>query len=297
MPLEMPDSISSDRLELYFDVKGPIELTDLTLAFRGLAREYRRHLVGAVRQRGGKIRDGEIKLYITKVRSGSIIAELAGASQILGAIVSAMDYTVIFRDFVTVVETQITAFRAIGQTGKVDPVKLGISKAQCESYADFLKVVAESRDGKLSLAAAEHADTTEDRTVFARFEFSADDALEARRGALITLAALEYAGDADYKQVLLYFHQTNVDDPKDSGRTGDRGIIKAISDRDLPVYFASEIDRERIKALWDDPKFNMFKASYRVDVNVEVDRNDKPRFYRVTHLHEILPDDGPEGPE
>ncbi|WP_135211457.1 hypothetical protein [Vitreimonas flagellata] len=292
--MDAVDALGPERLELYFDVKGPIELTDLTQAFRGLAREYRRHLVNVVRQRGGKIRDGEIKLYITKVRSGSIIAELAGASQILGAIVSAMDYTIIFRDFVTLVEAQITAFRAVGASGKVDHTKLGISKAQCEAYADFLKVVAESREGNLSLTAAEHLDHSEDRTIVASFKFSADEALEARRGALITLSALEYAGDSDHKQVLMYFHQTNVDDPKDSGRTGDRAIIKAISDRDLPVYFASEIDRERIKSLWDDAKFNPFKASYRVDVNVEVDRNDKPRFYRVTHLHEILPDDSGE---
>lgn len=293
MVTEFKDAISPDRLELHFDVKGPIELTDLTQAFRGLAREYRRHLVTVVRQRGGRIRDGEIKLYITKVRSGSIIAELAGASQILGAIVSAMDYTVIFRDFVTLVETNITMFRAVGQSGKVDHTKIGVSKAQCEAYADFLKVVADAPDGKLLLSAAEHKDESQDRTLYARFEFTSDEALDARRGALIALSALEYAGDADHKQVLMYFYQTNVDDPKETGRTGDRAVIKAISDRDLPVYFASEIDRERVKALWDDPKFNPFKASYRVDVNVEVDRNDKPRFYRVTHLHEILPDDSP----
>lgn len=291
MPTELSDAISPDRLELHFDVKGPIELTDLTLAFRGLAREYRRHLVGAVRQRGGKIRDGEIKLYITKVQSGSIWAELAGASQILGAIISAMDYTVVFRDFVVLVESQITAFKVIGQSGKIDHTKIAVSKAQCESYADFLKVVSDSADGKLSLAAAEHSDNSPDRTLYARFEFAADDALEARRGALMTLAALEYAGDADHKQVLMYFHQTNVDDPKEAGRTGDRAVIKAVSDRDLPVYFASELDRDRIKSLWDDPHFNPFKASYRVDVNVETDRNERPRYYRVTHLHEIIPDD------
>ena len=39
-----------------------------------------------------------------------------------------------------------------------------------------------------------------------------------------------------------------------------------------------------------DPNQNPFKAAFRVDVNVETDRNHVPRLYRVVHIHEVIPD-------
>lgn len=48
-----------------------------------------------------------------------------------------------------------------------------------------------------------------------------------------------------------------------------------------------------------DPHQNPFKAAFRVDVNVETDRNRIPRFYRVVHIHEVIPEDQDDagGPE
>ena len=53
----------------------------------------------------------------------------------------------------------------------------------------------------------------------------------------------------------------------------------------------NSLDSDKIKSFIHDPDMNPFKASYRVDVNVEVDKNDVPRFFRVMRLHEIIPSD------
>lgn len=74
-------------------------------------------------------------------------------------------------------------------------------------------------------------------------------------------------------------------------RADEKAIIASILGKPLPVHFASEIDQAKVNDLKSDPAFNPFKAAYRVDVNVEMDRKKAPRFYRVINLHEIMPDD------
>ena len=58
------------------DVRQPVELITLTLALQSLARDYRRFMNDDARTRGVKIADEDVKLYVTKVESGSILAEL-----------------------------------------------------------------------------------------------------------------------------------------------------------------------------------------------------------------------------
>lgn len=285
------DIVAPNRLELHFDIERPVELTDLTLAFNGLARDYRKFLVEHVRTNGGKIKGGEVKLYVTKIESNCILAELAGATPILGAIISMMDYKLIFMDYIAHVRRSVEYFGNIGKLGKVDPQKLDVTKAQCTNFSDFAKIVAENEDGKLGLKSLEYLDDTQERRIHVKAEFSASEILEARRGALIASKALEYRGDADHKEVLMYFHQTNLDDAKAKGVTGDKAVVASISDKPLPVHFISDLDRDRVRDLKDDEGTNPLKLELRVDVNVEKNRNDVPRFYRVLHVHEIIQDE------
>jgi len=285
------DVVAPNRLELHFDIERPVELTDLTLAFNGLARDYRKFLVEHVRTNGGKIKGGEVKLFVTKIETNCILAELAGATNILGSIISVMDYKLIFMDYIGHVRRSIEYFQNIGKVGKVDPQKLDVTKAQCNNFSDFAKIVAENEDGKLALSSLEYMDESEQRKIHVRAEFSAPDIREARRGALIASKALEYRGDADHKEVLMYFHQTNLDDAKAQGTTGDRAVVASISDKPLPVHFISDLDRDRVRDLKDDEDTNPLRLELRVDVNVEKNRNDVPRFYRVLHVHEVIRDE------
>jgi len=60
-----------DRIVLVLDPGGPIELTGLSDSFAALARYYERHY----RPQAGL--DTAPKLFITKLATGSIIAEIA----------------------------------------------------------------------------------------------------------------------------------------------------------------------------------------------------------------------------
>jgi hypothetical protein len=288
----MSTELGNSRIRLHLDVHEPIELVELTLSFQAIAREYRAFLVGKSRSEGRSAKDTNIKLYVTKIESNCILAELGGATEIMGALFQTMDYTNIFIEFVKNIDQAINYFKQVGKSGKI-PTNLPYSKRQTNSIADIVKTVSKNKDSRLRLSAIECEVDHENETEHLKVEFTSEDATNARRGALLVSQALEQRDDVDYPNVLMFMHQANIDPPKDQGRTGYRAIIKSISDNDLPVHFVSDLDKDRISDLVQDPDLNPFKASYRVDVNVEVDRNDKPKFYRVAKLHEIIPDDEP----
>lgn len=264
----------------------------MTLAFQALGRDYRRFLNDKIRAEGGKVSDDDVKLYITKIESNCILAELAGASQIVGAYFSLLDYQNIFMEYVRNFGSVVSYFRGIARLERptVSDIE-ATTKAGAQAIADVMAVVAHNRGGRFALRARAGSETPGGHKVYAEVELTSEEAAEAQRGALIAQKVLDYRGDADHKNVLMYFQRTSTESAKSDGRTDDKAIIRAVSDKALPVHFASGLDQARINDLKDDPNSNPFKAAYRVDVNVEVDRKGTPRFYRVVHLHEILPED------
>jgi len=66
---------------------------------------------------------------------------------------------------------------------------------------------------------------------------------------------------------------------------------QAIYEKPLPVYFISDLDQQKIRFIIHDEKRNPLKVSFNVDVNVEKDRNNTPKFYRIVNVHEIYTDE------
>lgn len=284
-------SVSPARIILHFNVHEPIELTDLTLSFAALASQYRKHLVDKIRSGGGKTKDAEIKLYITKIENNCILAELAGATDILGTLFSVMDYSNIFMEFTRHIDDAIQYFKSL-PSKKIKDIKaseIPYSKKECGDLANFLNVVAHK--GELGLSVAEYNKETGEEKVYVAFKYSSDEAFEARKGSLLAQDILEQRGEADHTNVLMYFQQTNTDESKADGKTGERALIKSIYPKPLPVFIVSNLDRERIMSQKDDPNLNPLKVSYLVDVNVETDRNDIPKHYRILRLSDPIPDD------
>lgn len=282
--------VSDARILLHFDTHEPIELTELTLSFGSFAKQYRKYLAEQLRDQGKKVKDiNDIKLYITKIENNCILAELAGASCVLGSLVAVMKYTDIFIGFIENVNKAINYFRSLSgkDVKNINPKEIQYSKKQCEDFADFLKVA--SNKGNLGLSVAEYKSEKEDKKIHVKFEYKSEEIFEAQKGAILAQNLLEARGDADYKDVLMYFQQTNTDKSKSEGRTAEKAVIKSIHNKELPVYIISDLDRDRVMGLKDDSTMNPFKASYRVDVNVETDRNQIPMFYRVLAIKEIIP--------
>lgn len=289
----MTEGMSRARIEIHLDTQEPIELIDLTLSFQALAYEYKKYLSDFIQQKGGKADDADVKLYVTKIESGSIFAELGSAANIMGQFFSVMDYTNIFIEFVKNLQNGVDYFKSLVNIDDLDPREIKYTKAECRRFSDLLDVAAKSKSGNFGISVIEYttADDKKKKKVHLKINYTSEEAYDAKRGALLAQKSLEYKGEADYKKVLMYFYQTNVDDPKASGRTADKAIIKTIFDRPLPVFFISELDQQKIRYILDDPNENPFRLSFIVDVNVETDRNDLPRFYRVINVNEIIKDD------
>tara|TARA_R110002072_G_scaffold100778_8_gene222042 strand:- start:5565 stop:6167 length:603 start_codon:yes stop_codon:yes gene_type:complete len=200
-----------------------------------------------------------------------------------------MDYTVLFCDFTNRIKDGIEYFSNYSKLANRSNVDIPYSTRECENFSNFLGVVANNEGGKLGLSAAEFSGDT--ASPKASFTFTSSQAHDAKRGALLAKRDMEGTQGADYSNVIMYFHQTNIENPKAEGRTGDRAVIKSISPKPLRVYFVSQLDQERVKSMIDDPTHNPLKASYNVDVNVEVGRSGKPLLYRVIKLHSIIPDE------
>ena len=284
--------LSDARIILHFDVHEPIELVELTLSFGALAKQYRKYLVAESRHKGAKLNDADVKLYITRIENNCILAELAGASSILGTLMPLMEYVSYFEGFTKRVDAMVRYF--IELAARKDTIcssEIEYNNKECEDIGNLMKVVSKNKGGALGLSVIQYEKSEGTSDTKLSIRFSSDEAYEAQKGALIAQRVLEHGNDAEYANVLMFYHQTNIENPKSEGRTGDKAIIKSISDKPLPVYIVSELDQDRVKALVDDPHLNPFKASYRVDVNVETDRNGLPRYYRVLRVHEIIPDE------
>jgi hypothetical protein len=279
------------RLEVNFDVAHPVELVQLTLALQGMARDYRRYANESIRDSGGKVADEDVRLYVTNVRSGSIIAELGGAATVMGAFLPLIDVNPIFAGYVQSFGASVDYFRSLAGRIGLKASDITATKAAAQAVSDVMAVVATQKGGRLRLGAKIAAKDGNGSEFSARITITSEEAAEAQRGALIAQKVLDYRGDADYPNVLLYFQRTSTTASKSDGRTDDKAIINSISQKALPVHFASALDAARINDMKADPNQNPFKSAFRVDVNVETDRNQVPRFYRVMHIHEVIRDD------
>jgi len=69
-------------------------------------------------------------------------------------------------------------------------------------------------------------------------------------------------------------------------------MVEAISDRELPLVYASDLAEQRMKHEITEADENIFKKGFMVDVNVET-KGGRPVAYRVTNLHQVidLPED------
>jgi hypothetical protein len=288
------DGFGDSRLQVNFDVDRPVELVQLTLALQAMARDYRRYANDSIRVNGGKVSDDDIKLYVTRVETGSIIAELGSAAQVMGAFLPLIAVDPLFTGYVQFFGQSVSYFASLAKLPNLKPADINATKAAAQAVADIMAVPASMAGSKFKLSAKIGAKNSDGSEFAAQVTITSEEAAEAQRGALMAQKVLDYRGDADHSNVLLYLQQTSTNKSKSDGRTSDRAIVNSISSKALPVYFASPLDAARVNDMKLDPYQNPFKAAFRVDVNVETNRNQLPTFYRVVHIHEVIPDDGDE---
>lgn len=287
MPNSTENLMKAPRMRLHFNVHEPIELVEMTLAFQGLGFEYQSFM----KSMNSSGNTNDVKLYITKIESNCILAELAPALPMMGALAPIVTDVNAVADFIRNTSDAIKWLIAISKSKTLSHEDITYSKKKINNINNIVKLVGKNKNASLGLQAIKYEEKTGEDTAVLEVSFTDDECKKAENGARMALAALEMTEKADKEKVLMYFYQTNTDDPKSAGRTGDKAYINSISKDPLSVFILSEIDQQKIRYVLDDKDHNPLQTGFVVDVNIETDRKGMPKIYRILRVHETIYDD------
>ena len=274
----------TDRIVIKLDPGQPIELTNLSDSFAALARLYERHY----RAQG----EGAPKLYITRLETGSIIAEIAPYIVMLGAIVTTMDHSVIVADFTNRLWRGIKAFASPPIVPLVPEIP---SRDDAADIREFVRPLTGKQGATLGIKHARLESNDGERSIVVEYKFdeteinraalNIDAALSATHGEP-KLAVLEGVAGPIKTEVMLFFEQASRKPGKESGRTGDRAIVPDVSQKALPVHFRDSFQDLKERMVRGD--INPLKSAFVVDVLVQY-VGGEPKGYIVTDVHKVIP--------
>ncbi len=302
MPEVLEDS--GDRLVLRLDPGGPVELTGLTESFASIARMYGRHY------RDDAHVEPAPRLYITRLESGSVVAEIAPYAVMMGALITTMGGANTVGDFARRLSYGIRAFAdPIGLRSISSPEPVPLTKDDAADIRAFVRPLTGKNGAHLNIKHAKfalHEMPNGERKTIVEYSFdenelnraavNIDDALAGTGDALQLIADSEIPEELQesfLREVMIFFEQASRKPGRERGRTADRGIIPDISSRSLPVYFRKSF--QNLKDLMVRGDTNpLTNTAFIVDVYVHRDDDDEPRAYYVTNVHGIVPFTGSE---
>ncbi len=283
---------AGDRIIIKLDPAGPIEVAELTSSFAALARLYERHY-----RAGG---EPAPRLFVTKLETGSVVAEIAPLVVLLGSAVLAMDTTLIVADFTRRLVKGIKAFSEPAIAADLSgPIP---SREDAADIKEFVRPLAGKRGSSLGVRHARLLKEDGERRMIVEYVFdeaeinratvNIDDVLsEPTPPSMLEPPAAET--ENSLREVMLFFEQASRKPGKESGRTGDRGIIPDVSDKPLPVYFRKSFQDLKDRMIRSEVN-PLTDRAFVVDVHVQrVDG--EPKAYIVTDVHDVIPLDARNG--
>jgi hypothetical protein len=285
MVVPVPTSIedSEDRMIIRLDPGGPIDLEGLGASFAALARFYARH-------HGPTKDEGEApRLFISKLENGSIVAEIVPYVVMLGQAVPFMQQAMVIANFTTKIGRAIRVF-----SGEEVPSALDVpSKDDARDIREFVRPLTGRKGADLKIQHARFERRDGEKVTILEYSF---DENELNRAALTIDAELakpalpppeveEQPSVKTVGEVMLFFQQASRGAGKSSGRTADKAIIPAVSDKPLPVYFLKDADlKEQMVQSQQNP---LKDTTYIVDADVQL-VDGEPKGYRITHVHKVI---------
>jgi hypothetical protein len=159
------------------------------------------------------------------------------------------------------------------------------TKSDLKDLMGALAAIANDPQGSATVEAVAFEDGK--RKVKAVVKFGTREARRAVEQLEKHREQIERKTHADYERVLMVFKQANVKGIPVGKRTGELVQIEAISEKELPLIYASDLAEQRIKHEILEAEENVFKKGFIVDVNVET-RGGRPVAYRVTNLRQVI---------
>lgn len=271
-----------DRIVLILDPGGPIELTGLSDSFAALARYYERHY------RPQAELDTAPKLFVTRLATGSIIAEIAPYVVLFGQAFVGMGGAVTVADFTNRFVHAIRAF-SDPHAHQLDPAPP--TREDATDLREFMRPLTGRRGASLGIRHAHFRSTDGHKEIVAEFAF---DEAEINRAAVniekvltsdTSIVPDEIKHQRIYNEVMLFFQQASRGPAKEHGRTADRAVVPDISDKPLPTYFRKGINDLKERMIRGEE--NPLTKAFIVDVHVQI-VDGEPRAYIVTDVHQVI---------
>jgi hypothetical protein len=212
--------ISESRIQIQYDVDKPVDLSDLTLAFGAINRQYRKFVRGFIEEKNIEIPDEDsIRLYITKIESNCIIAELGWVdkdSLFAGALVLMDNYNTMHEFVKKLMEWVAFLRKKRGEQPKQ------VTKRDCEDYRDIL-IPAVNGGGVLVFKQLKYGPKSKPK-VLTEVKYASNEAVQALKGAQQRIEEFEKTGTADHVKVLMSLEsaEKKISTP-DAKRTHDYG--------------------------------------------------------------------------
>lgn len=261
--LDKNTAMSDVKLSLEFKHKDPIELIGFTESLMNLASSYERHVL---KISGGQTVDKQSRLYISKIKSGSIVIDLVDLYPVALAFMA---------DTNTLIEFGKHLKKTIDFFLNKTKDKVEIDKHEIKEIAKIIDPIAKDRGGQLNIAAQNV--TTGD--IYVTFNINSIESNAIQNKVSDQLSLMNVAQQTNFNKVLFYWYQARSDFESKAGFTG---IIESITAKPLKVIFAD--DDFKIEMLGKD-NMNPFNFAFTVDVLVET-LEGKPFAYKILKIHE-----------
>lgn len=266
-----------DRLIITLDPGEPVGLGDLADSLASLARMYERHY------RSND--EAAPKLFVTRLETGSVIAEIAPYGIMMGGI-ALMDGGLIVTDFANRVWRGISYFSGKrDEAQKLEPP----SKEDAADLKEFMKPLTGKTGARLGVKLARYERSDGDKRTVVEYNFDEAEINKASINMEQAIALPPPKSDSEgiesgiRKEVMLFLEQANRGPGKEKGRTGDRGRIPEISEKILPVYFRQSIQDLKEKMMQGEE--NPLNLVFVVDAHVQRIEGD-PKGYTIVEIHE-----------
>lgn len=264
------------HLTLKLDTAEPIELGDFVGAFTSIANEFERHVLDTYP--GVK---ADPRIYIREIRSGCVEADMiTGVTAAAGIVITHLDQILILEDFVKRWGRRMTALI----TNKVPAGELETT-AQLNDFYRATEAIASDPVAVHRLAAV--AFEKDGPQVRVAFQFSAVEARTAQQNIDDRKKLLTRPESVPHRRVLMRYTRTDVHDAAINKRSGERVVIATISDRDLPIIYASEMVEQEIRGYIRESDENAYKRGFVVDAMVQMN-GENAIAYAITALHSVI---------
>ncbi len=145
--------VKAPRIRLHLNVHEPIELVEMTLAFQGLGYEYQSYIRNLTLPNNAKGKTKDVKLFITKIESNCILAEMAPALPLFGSLAPVFTDANTVAEFVRNISDLINWLRSLSNNSEVMADEIPHTKRRLNNVRDIVRLVGNAKDSNLGLKA------------------------------------------------------------------------------------------------------------------------------------------------